>query len=144
MLKRGGLGARPPGIFLRTRPLLWLRTPLLIPCLPLLRKNFCHFVTGFFINWHLQDKFQVNTSLLEKQNFSARKINRKQIKNRFKSEIAASHTYFLKAFCFDFACFAFTVIFFLSGQVVVSNFQRHSITTTDTRAAETFWSKTAK
>ena len=53
----------------------------------------------FFINWHLPDKFQVDTTLFgsDKQIFSQKKLiaNKAKIAIRVKEE---PHTYFLKAF----------------------------------------------
>ena len=41
VLQEGGLGAKPPRNFLRTRSLPCLRALLVIRCSPVLRENFC-------------------------------------------------------------------------------------------------------
>ena len=67
----------------------------------------------FSINWHLPDTFQVDTTLFgsDKQIFSRKKLiaNKAKIAFRVKEEPL---TCFLKAFLFDFACFAFAVDIF--------------------------------
>ena len=77
-------------------------------------REFLPFCNRFFsINWHLPDTFQVDTTLFgsDKQIFSQKKLiaNKAKIAFRVKEEPL---TYFLKAFLFDFACFAFAVDIF--------------------------------
>ena len=77
-------------------------------------REFLPFCNRFFsINWHLPDTFQVDTTLFgsDKQIFSQKKLiaNKAKIAFRVKEE---PPTYFLKAFLFDFACFAFAVDIF--------------------------------
>ena len=62
------------------------------------------------MNWHLPDKFQVNTTLFgsDEQIFLQKKLiaNKAGIALKVKEE---PFTYFLKALLFVFVCFAFAV-----------------------------------